>query len=78
MVCWVLEYENKCTWIFLFQGNGTGKSSSMFVLWKIFFFYSVVEFDEFVKVMGSTYAREFTDEEMRGAFRRFDTDNSGE
>lgn len=50
----------------------------MFVLWEIFFFYSVVEFDEFVKVMGSTYAREFTDEEMRGAFRRFDTDNSGE
>jgi len=36
-----------------------------------------VEFDEFVKVMGSVYERKFTDDEMRRAFKCFDTDNSG-
>jgi Ca2+-binding EF-hand superfamily protein len=37
----------------------------------------LVEFDEFVKVMGSVYERKFTDDEMRRAFKCFDTDNSG-
>jgi len=37
----------------------------------------LVEFDEFVKVMGSVYGRKFTDDEMQRAFKCFDTDNSG-
>ncbi len=37
----------------------------------------IVEFDEFVKVMGSIYERKFTDEEMHRAFKCFDTDDSG-
>ena len=44
---------------------------------KYFHFY-VVEFDEFVKVMGSVYARKLTDDEMHRAFKCFDKDNSGE
>lgn len=37
----------------------------------------LVEFNEFVRVMGSVYARKLTDEEMRRAFRCFDKDGSG-
>jgi Ca2+-binding EF-hand superfamily protein len=36
-----------------------------------------VEFDEFVKVMGNIYERKLTDDEMRRAFKCFDTDDSG-
>jgi len=37
----------------------------------------LVEFNEFVRVMADVYLRKFTDEEMRQAFKCFDTDNSG-
>lgn len=40
-------------------------------------FFYVVEFDEFVRVMANVYQRDFTDEEMRRAFKCFDADNSG-
>ncbi|CAF1055820.1 unnamed protein product [Rotaria sp. Silwood1] len=36
-----------------------------------------IEFEEFVKVMGSIYERKFTEDEMRRAFKCFDTDQSG-
>ncbi|CAF1147291.1 unnamed protein product [Adineta steineri] len=36
-----------------------------------------IEFDEFVKVMGSVYARKLTDDEMQRAFKCFDKDDSG-
>ncbi|CAF1374678.1 unnamed protein product [Rotaria sp. Silwood1] len=36
-----------------------------------------IEFEEFVKVMGSIYERKFTEDEMRRAFTCFDTDQSG-
>ncbi len=56
-----------------------------FIFKSLFFFLFIqkknfsllVEFDEFVKVMGSVYERKFTDDEMRRAFKCFDTDNSG-
>ncbi|CAF4087132.1 unnamed protein product [Rotaria sp. Silwood2] len=35
-----------------------------------------IEFEEFVKVMGSVYERKFTEDEMRRAFKCFDTDDS--
>ncbi len=44
---------------------------------RIWIFY-IVEFDEFAKVMGSVYERKFSDDEMRRAFKCFDTDDSGE
>ena len=47
------------------------------VLLKILSFNYVVEFDEFVKVMAGSYNKKFTEEEMRRAFKCFDTDNSG-
>ncbi|CAF1074754.1 unnamed protein product [Didymodactylos carnosus] len=37
----------------------------------------VIEFNEFVRVMGDVYERQFTNEEMRRAFQCFDTDGSG-
>ncbi|CAF1110565.1 unnamed protein product [Rotaria sordida] len=36
-----------------------------------------IEFEEFIRVMGSVYERKFTENEMRQAFKCFDTDNSG-
>lgn len=36
-----------------------------------------MEFDEFVRVMGNVYQRDFTNEEMRRAFQCFDADSSG-
>ena len=36
-----------------------------------------MEFDEFVRVMGNVYQREFTHDEMRRAFQCFDADHSG-
>lgn len=39
--------------------------------------YHLVEFNEFARVMSDVYVRKFTDDEMRQAFRCFDTDNSG-
>ncbi|CAF1222029.1 unnamed protein product, partial [Didymodactylos carnosus] len=37
----------------------------------------VIEFDEFVRVMGGVYERKFSNDEMRRAFQCFDTDHSG-
>lgn len=48
-----------------------------FIVYWLIKFLSLVEFDEFVKVMRHVYERRFTDDEMRRAFKCFDTDNSG-
>jgi hypothetical protein len=58
------------------DGNGSGKFH-LFIYIRYSQVYFLVEFDEFVKVMGSVYERKYTDEEMRRAFKCFDTDNSG-
>ena len=58
------------------DGNGSSKYPLI-----IFFYWiknvSLVEFDEFVKIMRTVYERKFTDDEMRRAFKCFDRDNSG-
>ncbi|CAF3614151.1 unnamed protein product [Rotaria sp. Silwood1] len=62
------------------DSNGNGTSKFYFIFFKqkkqTFIFYTV-EFEEFVKVMGSIYERKFTEDEMRRAFTCFDTDQSG-
>lgn len=58
------------------DGSGSGREILLIYLLFNFNLY-LVEFDEFVKVMSSVYEREFTDDEMRRAFRCFDADNSG-
>lgn len=58
--------------------NGSGEFRIDNCSFIVFFFFSfVVEFDEFVKVMSKIYERKFTDNEMRRAFRCFDSDQSG-
>lgn len=58
------------------DGSGSSRANISISLSFHFNLY-LVEFDEFVKVMSSVYERDFTDDEMRRAFRCFDTDNSG-
>ncbi|CAF1546250.1 unnamed protein product [Adineta ricciae] len=36
-----------------------------------------VEFDEFARVMGETFFKKYTQEELRAAFNQFDQDGSG-
>lgn len=36
-----------------------------------------IDFDEFCRVMAQQYCRQYTEEELRIAFRQFDQDNSG-
>lgn len=44
---------------------------------KSILYFLIVEFNEFVKVMGKVYDRRYTNDEMLRAFQCFDTDGSG-